>query len=400
MAKAIKELFEGAVEIAGRSFPSEVAAKRGLEAFQNVLHETTPVDSVMKRVFEQASVQKVIGESGENTFKVFLRSEPAESSIATVIRGMRRADLDAVTRALKLKPGELGTNAFHKSYTNFARDIFPDVRLAEEAVKAERALPQTLTKTSRDLRPNSMDELIKAMKRDKELEKLITRLSSHIRKNGGTRFTYASMFFKITGVVGATSAVCFALHEQAKRAAGCWRVYFDPLTKKLRSCKILQASCHNKDTNEGSVCDRTPVQFTFDMCRNAEPNDECVHCDPNAETKSKHYISPSQYLEPNDLYVCKPVASVGEILGKMMADVPELAQDVVVDVGKTVAGVWHSVKYFVLAAVVIFVAILSLFVFVKFKGFGRNEYEVLEENTSSSLLDSEKSILLRDNSLL
>lgn len=367
MTAMFKELFEQAADVAGRRFTSEAVARQSLESFQNTLHGTTPVQSVLKRVFGQATVREVGSETGEKTFKIFLRSQPASDSIVPVIRGLRSGNLDSVARALDIVPGSLGTSGFRKTYSRYARDVFPDVRLAEEIAAAERSLPSAVARSARNLRTETAQDLLQAMDGDRELKKLVTRLSEHIRNNGGTRFKYVSTFFTLSGVAGTVAAVALALHEQAKRSAGCWRVYLDPFTRELRSCKILAASCRNKDANEGSVCDRTPVSFHGDMCGGVAPTDECVHCTSTAEPGSNQHISTAQYLDPDDLYVCRPVASVGEMLGKVVADVPDLARDVAIDVAGTVSRVWDGVKYFLLAVIGMFFVVFSLYIFVKVK---------------------------------
>ncbi|KAG8280241.1 hypothetical protein J6590_086030 [Homalodisca vitripennis] len=81
-ASAAKEVLEGAIELACRKFPSETAARERLEAFQkSVSRETTPVVTVMKRLFGRASVGKVGGETGDDAFGVFVRTGPVEDSI-------------------------------------------------------------------------------------------------------------------------------------------------------------------------------------------------------------------------------------------------------------------------------------------------------------------------------
>lgn len=365
----VKNLFKDVAEVALRRYPTEAAARESLDAFRNALHEsTTPVESVLKRMFGRATVRRVESETGEEVFKIFVRSgrQRAEDALAPAMRALRSGDLDSVARSFELASSELGSKAFRKAYTTYARSIFPDVRVAEQAAAARRALPSTLSSVSRDLRPETANQLFAAIRRDKELDKIVTRLSEHVKKNGGKRFRYVSTFFVLTGVAGTSAAVATALHEQAKRSSGCWRVYLDPVTRQLRSCKIARASCINRDANDANLCDRTPLSFSADMCRGAT-KDECVGCDSTALPGSKQYIAPSQYLEPNDMYVCRPVASVGEMLGQMIADMPELARDVVGDVANTVFKLWDGVKYFALAAVVIVVILAGVYAFVNLK---------------------------------
>lgn len=363
---AVKELFESVVEITGRAFPSEAAAREGLQTFQTTLgHDATPVESVIKRLFGRASVQEVSGENGNVVFKIFLHSEIADESITpAVLRGLRSGDFESIAHSLDMAPAELGSQAARANYVRYARDVFPDVRMAEEAAAAERALPASLAKDLRDFRPGTADEFLQAIKRDKDLNKLMGRLSEYIGKNGGARFKYVSTFFLLSGVAGGVTSVALALHEQAKRAAGCWRLYLDPVTKQLRGCKILHASCRNREANEGAACDRTPMSFNAEMCRGVAPDQDCARCDSTADPGSKQYIPRSMYLDTNDLYMCRPVASVGEMLGRMVADVPDLAHDVVVDVASTVSRVWNSVKYFLLAGGLTVIAILLMYAFI------------------------------------
>lgn len=372
MAAAIKELFEGIVETTGRAFPTEAAAREGLESLQSTLiHESTPVESVLKRVLARASVREVNGDNGAVVFKVLIHPGGAEESVVpAIIRGLRSGNLESVARALNITPAELGSRVFRQQYSNYARDIFPEARIAEESVAAERALPVALSKSSRDLRPETVDELMQAIGRDKELEKLVTRLSDHIAKSGGRRFKYVSTFFLLSGVTAGVASTALALHEQAKRSAGCWRIYLDPVTRKMSSCKILQASCRNLEINEGVACDRTPPGFHSEMCRDAAPDADCLSCDPTADPGSKQYIPPSRYLDPHDFYVCRPVASVGEVLGRLVADVPDLAVDAAHNVATTVSSVWNSLTSFILAAgaTVLVVLLVYTFVISKFRG--------------------------------
>lgn len=377
---SVKRLFGDVVEVAARRYPTEAAARQGLAAFRDALQESsTPVESVVKRLFARATVRRVEGEGGEEAFKIFVRSgrRSAEEAVTPAVRALRVGDLDTVARSFELTASELGSKSFRRAYTAYARNVFPDVHVAEQAAAARRALPSSVSSVTRDLRPKTVEQLYDAVRRDKELDRLVTRLTEHVRKNGGTRFRYASTFFAFAGVAGTSTAVVTALHEQAKRSAGCWRVYLDPVTKRLRSCKIVRASCRNRDANENSACDRTPLCFTADMCRGSDnigggggggdgDENECVHCDSTAPPGSEQYIAPSQYLDPNDLYVCRPVATVGEMLGQMIADMPELARDVVSDVTNTLFRVWDGVKYFVLLGAAILTVVSLAYAYATF----------------------------------
>lgn len=374
MSAAIRNLFRDAAEVAGRRYSTEAAAREGLNAFRNGLRESsTPVEGVMKNLFGRATVKRVVDtESGEEVFKIFVRSgrRRVEDAVAPAFRALRAGDLDTVARTFDMAASDLGSKTFRNAYASYARSVFPDVRVAEQAAAAMRAMPSAVKSASRNLRPETAAQLYDAMRRDKELDKLVTRLAKHVRQNGGARFRYVSTFFALTGVAGTAAAVATALHEQAKRSAGCWRVYLDPITKHLRSCKIVTASCRNRDVNETSVCDRTPVSFSADMCRDTGDgaDSECTRCDSTAPPGDHQYIAPSQYLEPNDMYVCRPVASVGEMLGQMIADMPELARDVVGDVANTVFRVWDGVKYFALIVAAVVVAITLIYGLVNLRG--------------------------------
>lgn len=365
---AVRNLFKEVAEISTRRFPTEAAAREGLNAFHGALRESSsPVENVVKRLFARATVRKIESEAGEGAFKVFVQSgrQAADEIVAPTIRALRVGDLDTVARSFGLSASDLGDTTFRRVYSAYARALFPDVRVAEQALAARRALPAALKRASRELRPQSATQLLNAIRRDKELDKLVARLSEHVGRNGGVRFKYVSTFFVLTGVAGSTVAVATALHEQAKRSAGCWRVYLDPVTKRLCACKILHASCRNREYNETSACDRTPLSFDAGMCRDDTEN-ECAHCDSTAPPGSKQYIAPSQYLEPNDLYLCRPVASVGEMLGRIVADMPDLARDVVGEVADTVFRVWDGLKYFVLFAVAAAVMLAIVYTYIRF----------------------------------
>lgn len=375
---AVKGLFKDAADIATRRYATEAAAREGLDSFRAALRESsTPVEDIVKRLFSRATVSRVESETGENAFKIFVRpgGRLADEAVAPAIRALRIGDLESVARSFDLAASELGSKALRRAYTTYARSVFPDVLVAEQAAAARRAIPSALSSVSRDLRPETAEQLMDAIRRDKELDKIVTRLSEHVRKNGGRRFKYVSTFFVLTGVVGSTTAVAVGLQEQAKRSAGCWRVYLDPVTKRLRSCKIVRASCRNRDANDGNLCDRTPLSFGTDMCRGTD-TDECERCDSTAAPGTKQYIAPSEYLDPNDMYVCRPVASIGEILGQMVADMPELARDVAGGVANTVLQVWGDLKYYALAAVIVVVILSTVYVFMNLRARS-SEYDTV-----------------------
>lgn len=96
----------------------------------------------------------------------------------------------------------------------------------------------------------------------------------------------------------------------------------------------------------------------------------CRKCDSKALENTPNYIAVSDYVVDSDVYTCVSKPSIGELVGQLSADIPEIAKDVLKDttsvVGKLLSGAKNFI-YVIIAGVVLVLVLLSVYQYQKSK---------------------------------
>lgn len=318
------------------------------------------IQSLLKR-----TVIKARGTAGDAFRIVVDAGDKTTLDIGDIMRDIRLGKVTDLLDKFKVPPESVFRQPrFVNHLKRTFQNLYPDVALNKlsKRLREIHEVPPRLFKKPFD---GSVDDLHRVISADEQAARLVDAMEKSLKKK--RPIMTKGIFFSFTLTTGGSAAIYAAMCEAAERSTGCWRIYRDKQTGELKSCKVRYASCSVKTDGDGGMpndryCQHYPSVINETSCANEwSERTPCVRCDPAGVGTDRLEIE--NYVDPADIYVCRPRPSLGEMLGQIVLDAPHILSEAavgVVDRAESIfSRIWNAVKSFGIWVVVMGLLLLA-----------------------------------------
>lgn len=366
--KIFDDIFKGTGKVFKTLRESKAAKENIMYSINRVSTVANTDADVMKGVMRRI-VAHLVTSTAEGTtgFRLLFRNTKNHMmSAVNVVSAIRLGNVEILRTAFRLGLDEITA----LNLKNLLRATYPDFQIAKYMSKINSLPTDKLYR----LVPKTVKDMRVVLDASPEFKKITANIVDSMKKTKKSSFISKGMFLTILILAPTTSAVLYGLSEASLRSEGCWRIYMDG--GRLKYCKSQFATCTDHATQPvDSLCRRYPEVHAAGIC--AGQTKSCTRCDSNASVDSPDYISPNQSVTPSDQYVCRSRPSLGEMLGQIAADLPDVTKDVFDSTTGAISSFFSSAKGIVYFLGFGTVVVLLLVLFLR---HGRADDNIQREN--------------------